>query len=578
MLRRPVRGPRTPLPSTFCLSVTAISVFLLLLSFSSLSFPRSFSSRLSSPPPSLPSYRPTHHRQLPTPSASFRSISVVRRACSATRFPDACERTLYRSPPDPNPTAVDLIRLAIAGAASSLQTARSTADSILASAGGDPKLTNAARNCVELLGLSAYRLEMSSDSKTIRTRVKDARTWLSAGLTYQYDCWSALKYVNTTDRIGASMAFLDSLMVLTSNALAMAFALDRFGGDIGSWRPPQTERDGLAAEPRPWKRSVRPVRFQRGFDGLQPDVVVCKDPAEGCLGSVQKAIDSAPESGSKPFVIRIKEGVYKEIVRVPATKRNVVLLGDGMGKTVITSSLNVKMDGVSTYNTATVGVNGDSFMASGITFENAAGSDSHQAVAFRSDSDFSLLENCEFLGHQDTLYAHTVRQFYRSCRIQGTIDFIFGNSAAVFHNCTILIASRRLSSVKGEKNAVTAHGRTDPSQSTGFVFNDCVINGTHEYMGYFYSKPSIHRNYLGRPWKEYSRTVFLNCHLEALIHPEGWMPWKGDFALKTLYYGEYENFGPGANISGRVSWSSQIQSKNVGMYSVESFIQGSEWT
>ncbi|XP_031491173.1 probable pectinesterase/pectinesterase inhibitor 51 [Nymphaea colorata] len=577
MLRRPLRGPRTPLPSTLCLSIAAIpAVLFLLLSCSSLSFPPSVPTPPSSPP-SLPSDRRTGHREVPITASTVLPSSSIRQACSATRFPDACERTLSRAPPDPHPTPADLIRLAIDAAAASLRTARSTADSILASAGGDPKLTNAARNCVEFLGLSAYRLEMSSDSETIGTRVKDARAWLSAGLTYQYDCWSALKYVNTTDRIGAAMTFLDSLMVLTSNALAMAFALDRFGGDTGSWRPPQTERDGLDAEPRPWKRSVRPVRFRRGFDGLQPDVVVCKDPAEGCLGSVQEAVDSAPESGSKPFVIRIKEGVYEEIVKVPAAKRNVVFLGDGMGKTVITGSLNVQMVGVSTYNTATVGVNGDGFMANGITFVNAAGSDSHQAVAFRSDSDFSLLENCEFLGHQDTLYAHALRQFYRSCRIQGTIDFIFGNSAAVFHNCTILIASRRLSHVKGERNAVTAHGRTDPSQSTGFVFKDCVINGTHEYMDYFYSKPLIHRNYLGRPWKEYSRTVFLSCCLEALIQPEGWMPWKGDFALKTLYYGEYENFGPGANVSSRVPWSSQIESKNVDMYSVESFVQGSEW-
>ncbi|BBG97086.1 hypothetical protein Prudu_006100 [Prunus dulcis] len=174
-----------------------------------------------------------------------------------------------------------------------------------------------------------------------------------------------------------------------------------------------------------------------------------------------------------------------------------------------------------------MGVLGDGFMASGLTIQNTAGPDVHQAVAFRSDSDLSVIENCEFLGNQDTLYAHGNRQFYKSCNIQGNVDFIFGNSAAVFQDCNILVRPRQQKPEKGENNAVTAHGRTDPAQSTGFVFQNCLINGTEEYMKLYRSKPQVHKNYLGRPWKEYSRTVFINCNLEALITPEGWMPWSG---------------------------------------------------
>lgn len=216
-------------------------------------------------------------------------------------------------------------------------------------------------------------------------------------------------------------------------------------------------------------------------------------------------------------------------------------------------------------------------MASGITFENTAGPDAHQAVAFVSDSDLSIIENCEFLGNQDTLYAHSLRQFYKSCHIEGNVDFIFGNSASVFQDCIILVRPRQLKPEKGEKNAVTAHGRIDPAQTSGFVFQNCVINGTQKYMEYYYSNPKVHRNFLGRPWKEYSRTVFVNCVMEALIAPEGWMPWSGDFALKTLYYGEFGSSGAGGNSSGRVSWSNQIPANHVHSYSVENFIQGNEW-
>lgn len=223
------------------------------------------------------------------------------------------------------------------------------------------------------------------------------------------------------------------------------------------------------------------------------------------------------------------------------------------------------------------GVLGDGFMASGLTIQNTAGPGAHQAVAFRSDSDLSVIENCEFIGNQDTLYAHSLRQFYRSCRILGNVDFIFGNSASYFQDCVILVRPRLISPENGENNAVTAHGRTDPAQSTGFVFHNCVIKGTDEYMKLYHSKPEVHRTFLGRPWKEYSRTVFIRCDLETIIKPEGWMPFSGDFALKTLYYGEFENLGQGANLAGRVRWSSRIPAEHLNAYSVQNFIQGDQW-
>jgi pectin methylesterase-like acyl-CoA thioesterase len=220
---------------------------------------------------------------------------------------------------------------------------------------------------------------------------------------------------------------------------------------------------------------------------------------------------------------------------------------------------------------------GDGFRARDLTFANTAGPDAHQAVAFRSDSDLSVLDSVEFLGHQDTLYAHSLRQFYTNCRISGTVDFIFGNSASVFHNCSIFILPRQLNPHHGEANTVTAHGRTDPAQSTGFVFQNCIINGTDDYLALYKENPAVHRAYLGRPWKEYSRTVYINCLMEQIIRPEGWLQWNGDFALKALFYGEYGSSGPGGDVSRRVSWSSRVPQEHLAVYSIESFIQGDQW-
>ncbi|RVW32744.1 hypothetical protein VitviT2T_005911 [Vitis vinifera] len=500
----------------------------------------------------------------------------IQQACKATRFPETCEAFLRGSghvPPNPSP--VQIIQSAIWVSSENLKTAQSMVKSILDSSAGNKNRTTAAKNCLEDLHNSEYRI--SSTAKALPLgRIKDARAWMSSALVHQYSCWSALKYANDTQQVNSTMSFLNStLIVMTSNGLSMMASYDIFGNETGSWRPPKTERDGF------WEASggdQSKLGFKRGVPtGLKPNATVCKG-GDGCYKTVQEAVNAAPDNdSSRKFVIRIQEGVYEETVRVPLEKKNVVFLGDGMGKTVITGSLNVGQPGISTYNSATVGVAGDGFMASGLTMENTAGPDEHQAVAFRSDSDLSVIENCEFISNQDTLYVYSLRQFYKSCRIQGNVDFIFGNSASIFHDCLILVSPRPLDPEKGETNAVTAHGRTDPAQTTGLVFQNCVVNGTEEYMKLYHSNPTVHKNFLGRPWKEYSRTVFIHCNLEVLITPPGWMPWSGDFALATLYYGEFENRGLGANLSSRVEWSSRIPAKHVGTYSLKNFIQGDEW-
>ncbi|XP_065873840.1 probable pectinesterase/pectinesterase inhibitor 51 isoform X2 [Euphorbia lathyris] len=516
-------------------------------------------------------HSPKPHKSKPP----FKSTAIppeVVQACQATRFPDTCQSSFISLPH--NPTPLQIIQSAIDVSSTSLKTAQSMVNSILDSSAGNANRTTAAKNCIEVLDNSHYRLSLTQNALPLG-RNKDARAWMTAALLFQYDCSNALKYANDTSETNKTMSFLDSLMMLTSNALSMVMSYDLFGNTTASWTPPKTERNGF------WEDSGSDddLGFRGGFPSkLTPDVTVCKDGGNGCYKTVQEAVNAAPDNGgSRKFVIHIKEGVYNEIVRIPLQKKNVVFLGDGIGRTVITGSSTVGQIGISTYNTATLGVLGDGFMASGLTIQNTAGAPTHQAVAFRSDSDLSLVENCEFIGNQDTLYAHSLRQYYKSCRIQGNVDFIFGNSAAIFDDCEILVSPRLEKPEHGENNAVTAHGRTDPAQSTGFVFQNCLINGTEKYMELYHSNPSVHKNYLGRPWKQYSRVVFINCEFEALIAAEGWMPWSGDFALNTLYYGEFENKGPGSNLSQRVAWSSKIPKDHVHTYSVQNFIQGDEW-
>ncbi|KAK4774276.1 hypothetical protein SAY86_009211 [Trapa natans] len=536
----------------------ALFFFLCLLSFNFFSLPSSYATLQPSWPPSYDSV----------------PLEEIRQACKATRFPDICVSSLSQFSPADGSGPSQILNAAISISAYNQKKAQEMVKRILNSSKGSKNRTTAAQNCLQGLGNSTYRTQSAVDALP-RGKTKDARAWLSAALQFQLGCLSGFMNVNDTALVNETMAFLDSLTRFTSNALSMLVSYDIYGNDTASWRPPATERDGFW---EPGSVSDSGQSFTMGFlANLTVDATVCRDGAGGCYGKVQDAVDAAPDNGDGRFVIHIKAGVYNQTVRIPLEKKNVVFVGDGVGKTVITGNLNVGQPGMSTYNSATVGVVGDGFMATGITFENTAGPNTMQAVAFRSTSDFSYIENCEFLGHQDTLYASSLRQYYKSCRIEGNVDFIFGNAAAVFDGCEILMRPRQLQPEKGESSTITAHARADPSQSTGFVFQNCLINGTDAYMKLYYQNPKLHNNFLGRPWREYSRTVFINCNLQALISPQGWMPWSGDFALNTLFYGEFNNTGPGSVTSERVWWSSQIPQEHADTYSVDRFIQGGEW-
>jgi len=214
---------------------------------------------------------------------------------------------------------------------------------------------------------------------------------------------------------------------------------------------------------------------------------------------------------------------------------------------------------------------GQGFVAVNITFRNTAGAIKHQAVAVRSGADMSTFYKCSFEGYQDTLYTHSLRQFYRDCDIYGTIDYIFGNAAVVLQNCNIY---SRLP-LDSQFNTLTAQGRTDPNQNTGTSIQNCTIKAAKDLA----SSNSSTKTYLVRPWKEYSTTVIMQSFIDSLIDPAGWSAWSGDFALSTLYYAEFNNTGPGSNTTNRVQWPGYhvISGTEAANFTVSSFIAGSFW-
>lgn len=217
-------------------------------------------------------------------------------------------------------------------------------------------------------------------------------------------------------------------------------------------------------------------------------------------------------------------------------------------------------------------ISGHGFIAQGMTFVNSAGPQKSQAVALRSSSDHSVFYSCSFVGYQDTLYVDTQRQFYRDCDIYGTIDFVFGNAVAMFQNCNFYVRKP----LGNQYNVIMAQGRTDPNQNTGIIVHNSRVLAASDLRPV---QGSV-KTYLGRPWQKYSRTVFMKSSLDNLVTPAGWSQWTGNFALSTLYFGEYMNTGPGAGTGGRVKWPGChviTSATEVGKFSVGNFLAGDSW-
>ena len=223
---------------------------------------------------------------------------------------------------------------------------------------------------------------------------------------------------------------------------------------------------------------------------------------------------------------------------------------------------------------STEGFGGQRFVAKDMTFINTAGPLRGQAVSVRSSSDLSVFYRVGIHGFQDTLFIHSQRQFFRECYISGTIDFIFGNAAVVFQNCMILV--RR--PLHGQANVITAQGRGDPFQNTGITIHSSRIVAASDL------RPVIraYKTYLGRPWQAYSRVTIMKTYIDNSISPLGWSPWLrgSNFALNTVFYGEYKNFGPGSSTRWRVRWKGFHAITNAAVasrFTVGSLIAGGSW-
>ena len=279
--------------------------------------------------------------------------------------------------------------------------------------------------------------------------------------------------------------------------------------------------------------------------------------------TVQAALDAVPLNNVKPVTIFIRRGVYREKLRLDSSKNFVTLLGEDEWNTILTYDDHPGMrlltgDSVNTRNSHSFLVKADDFTARRLTIRNDAGFSAGQAVALEVQGDRARIEECRIVGNQDVLFLNSARSrvCFRYCDIEGTTDFIFGDATAWFDHCHI----------HSKKDSHVTAASTPADHPYGFVFYDCILTGD----------TSIHHASLGRPWRPYASVDYIRCYIGAHIRPEGWSDWNNNGSYKTARYGEYRDYGPGADTAARVPWVHQLTDEEAGRVGVRAVLGGWE--
>jgi pectinesterase len=293
------------------------------------------------------------------------------------------------------------------------------------------------------------------------------------------------------------------------------------------------------------------------------DFVVAKD-GSGTYTTIQEAVNACRDYSEKPYAVFIKNGVYNEKLVIPSWKARITFIGENVDSVIVTYNdySGKVMDSVSgkkfnTFTSHTCLVAGNNMTFENISFVNSAGRVG-QAVAMHVEGDRCVFRNCKFIGNQDTLFTggDNSRQYFYNCYIEGTTDFIFGPATAVFENCKI----------KSLTDSFITAASTPQQSKYGYVLLKCEL----------IADTAAKRVYLGRPWRSYAATAFVNCDMGKHILPEGWHNWSKPEAEKTARYSEYKCFGPGANARTRVGWSHQLTEAEAKELTAKNVLKGTD--
>ncbi|GAB4830636.1 hypothetical protein Ancab_020402 [Ancistrocladus abbreviatus] len=533
-------------------------------------------------------------------SASMKTVNVL---CAPAMYKDQCIKSLGTVAQNESATPQDFINAGLKMVLDQVIKSSNLTDTFNSKVNNSKepeRVKMAIEECKDLIDLAIDKLHLAlnqvGDPNIYKEETKtwDFRLWLSDIITYQTSCVDGFEEAQapeihsimqdgTLNATQLTMSILDIVTTLSNTLKDLGYNLNatKLVEDLKAKAANNSDANrsqGRRLLGMPMRDDGFPTWLSAGdrhllafqnpaAAGVKPNAVVALD-GSGQFRRINDALKAYnPKAHQGRYVIYIKAGVYNEEVLVDKQMVNILMYGDGPEKTIITGNKSFK-GGYQTSKTASFAVQGNGFHCKNMGFQNTAGPDGHQAVALRVNAEQAVFHNCRFDAYQDTLYTQGGSHFFRDCTVSGTVDFIFGNGATLIQNCKIIV---RLPN-PNQFNAVTAQGRLGVNSPTGIVIQGCEILPDAALVP---QKLKI-KTFLGRPWKPFAKTVFMESMIGDFIQPEGYEPWAGNAHIDTAFYGEYANSGPGARTEGRVKWRNvKVLSKAEAItYTASQFLKG----
>ncbi|KAK4417997.1 Pectinesterase 4 [Sesamum alatum] len=488
------------------------------------------------------------------------SMKMVTSICELTNYKQACAGSLESVAKNDTASANDYILAVVVATLNEVKKSSEATSKVVVDKAIDELNHVAIQDCKDFFDYAVDKLEDSislvsgSNMQNLEERAHELLSWMTAVYAFHTTCLDQIQ--NPDYKSAIQNGTLNSTQ-LSHNAVNIVAELPQIL-KLFNYHPTleqniTAEAVASAATSHHHRRRLMSDGYPTWFGpaerkllarprAIVPNAVVAKD-GSGRFKSISAAIAACPDNNKGRFIIYVKAGIYQEQVIIKKKKTNIFIYGDGIGRTIVTGRRNFGIMKIGTMHTATFANEAAGFIARGITFSNEAGPQGHQAVAFRSVGDKAAMFDCSFEGHQDTLYYQFLRQFYRNCRIYGTIDFIFGKGDAVIQDSEIVV--RR--PLPKQFNTVTADGREIPRGSNGLVIHNCRIIPDKFLYPIRFQVPT----YLGRPWTREALTVVMQSELGDFIRPEGWKLWDGSQNHRSCEMYEFGNRGPGARTDRR---------------------------
>ncbi|KAF5931662.1 hypothetical protein HYC85_027833 [Camellia sinensis] len=495
-----------------------------------------------------------------TPSSSTSPAASLKAVCSVTQYPDSCFSSINaleasNSTTDPK----ELFKLSLKVVFDELSKIASFPDTLISQI-NDTQVQSALEVCKTVIEDAVYRLNDSISSmdanpgEKILTipNIDGLKTWLSAAITDQETCFDALMEANSSliDEVRLTMK---NSTEFASNSLAIVAEVMAIMVDVNV--PIHRKLLGVSDSGFPeWVGAAERRLLQAAT--VKANLVVAQD-GSGNYRTIGEAVAMVPKKSKSRFVIYVKAGTYVENVNLDKNTWNVMMYGDGMNQTIVSGSLNV-VDGTATFLSATFAVSGTGLHCK-----------KYGVLEHRRSNEATSCSGPVFVRLIRTPFTPTPT----------------ANSTAIATSSALLTsysATPRLSSktcniqprqpLTNQFDTITAQGKTDKNQNTGISIQKCFVSSFDNLTA---------ATYLGRPWKNYSTTVVMETNIGSFLNPLGWVPWNGPAdPPSTIFYAEYQNTGPGSNVTNRVKWTgyrSNITKSQASKFTVKSFIDGDVW-